>query len=104
MPAGQPLFNGAVGPRPAQMYRRVEAGVDRHRAHEPAGVAHQRVAQRGGPDHGGGCAPQAPRRRWRQSAQPGLYSVPKSFSDVSAKAWHSAIERPPRICAASECR
>ena len=42
--------------------------------------------------------------RNRRSAQPGLYSVPKSFSDVSAKAWHSAKERPPRICAASECR
>ena len=26
-----------------------------------------------------------------RSAQPGLYSVPKSFSDVSAKAWHSAL-------------
>ena len=38
------------------------------------------------------------------SAQPGLYSVPKSFSDVSATAWQSASERPPRICAASECR
>jgi hypothetical protein len=29
------------------------------------------------------------------SAQPGLYSVPKSFSDVSTKAWQSARRAPP---------
>jgi hypothetical protein len=38
------------------------------------------------------------------SAKPALYIVPKSFSDVSAKACPSASERHPRICAASECR
>jgi len=32
----------------------------------------------------------------RASAKPGLYIVPKSFSDVSAKAWHSATEAPPK--------
>jgi len=32
------------------------------------------------------------------SARPGLYSVRKSFSDVSAKAWHSARERPLLLC------
>ena len=38
------------------------------------------------------------------SAKPPLYILPKSFSDASAIASPSAIERHPRSCAASECR